>query len=229
MIVGNGLLAKAFSNAYQSVPDILVFASGVSDSTSTDEAQFERERRLIGEKLAAHTGRFVYFSSCAAGDTSGSNASAYIRHKQQMEAVVLSKDDSMVIRLPQVVGRTNNPHTLTNFLYACITQDLPFTIWENAERNLIDVDDVAAIAKELIREPEPVLRVFSIAAPVSLPMPTIVQIFERLLDRKGNYSIEARGAPLNIDTSLSEATAKALGIKFGADYAEKILRKYYAP
>jgi nucleoside-diphosphate-sugar epimerase len=227
VIVGNGLIAKAFSAKFHSAHDALIFASGVSDSTSTDEAQFERERRLIEAALAAHTGRFVYFSSCAAGDPSGASVSAYIRHKQQMEAIVLSGDDSLVLRLPQVVGRTGNPHTLTNFLHTCITQGIAFTIWKNAERNLIDVDDVVAIANELIRRPDSRQRVFSIAAPVSLPMPTIVHIFERLLGRKGHYSVEERGAPLIIDSAESNATAEALGIKFGPEYTERILRKYY--
>ena len=47
MVVGNGLIAKAFSH-HANNPDVIIFASGVSDSACIDYREFNRERMLRG-------------------------------------------------------------------------------------------------------------------------------------------------------------------------------------
>jgi len=226
VIVGRGLLARAFAPRFEHEPGIVVFASGVSNSAETDPAAFHREQGLLEQASAAATRRLVYFSSCgvAAG---GEPATPYMQHKGRMEALVLACPGGLVLRLPQVVGRTENPHTLTNFLYRHIMAGAVFEIWSNAERNLIDVDDIVAIGSAMIDAKDVEGRVQSIAARESTPMPDLVGIFERTLGRKANCTLRPRGAPLRICSGEAQRLAGVLGLDLGAGYAERIIGKYY--
>ena len=229
MIVGQGLLARAFSARYDRDPAVTVFASGVSNSTETRHEAFARERALLAPLLGRGT-RVVYFGSCASATDDASRASPYMRHKRAMEELVAGSPDGVVLRLPQVVGVTPNPNTLTNFLRDHILSATAFTVWTNAERNLIDVDHVAAIGARLIdgaRSGGP--RVFSVASADPLPMPAIVAIFERVLGRRALCTAEPKGGPLHIQAAEALAVAGELGIDLGPGYAESVIRKYYAP
>jgi nucleoside-diphosphate-sugar epimerase len=151
MIVGKGLLAKAFEQRFGDNRDVVVFASGVSNSLETRPSEFAREETLLRELLARRACRFVYFGSCGAA-ADEPKLTAYMRHKRAMESLVLSAPQGLVLRLPQVVSRAENPHTLTNFLRDHIVAGEHFTVWARAERNLIDIDDIVSIAIHLIQE-----------------------------------------------------------------------------
>ncbi|MGY0610899.1 NAD-dependent epimerase/dehydratase family protein [Luteimonas sp. A501] len=225
MIVGDGMLARAFSPRYRDDPGVLVFASGVANSAETDERAFERERQLFELSASAHAGKLVYFNSVAAA-LPGRAPTPYMRHKQAMEQRVLEYPGGIVIRLPQVVGTSANPHTLANFLADRIRSGQRFSIRARTERNLVDVEDVARIAEVMIeRAPPP--QTLVIAGGHSLPMPALVAIFERVLERTAIHDVEDRGAPLPVDAGEAVAVARQLGIDLGAGYAERVVRKYY--
>lgn len=228
MIIGDGMLSRAFAARYGQHPDVLVFASGVSNSQETIAASFDRESTLLDSALAAHPGTFLYFGSCNIADPDRTGT-PYAHHKREMEARVLAHPRGLVLRLPQVVGITENPNTLTNYLRDRILRGEVFTIWENAERNLIDVEDVALIAAAMLDEGIVLPRAMSIASRESLPMPTLVSIFERVLDRKTVFRSDPRGAAVRIAADECLATASRIGLDLGGDYAERVIRKYYAP
>ena len=228
MIVGKGLLAGAFEPRFGTDPDVVVFASGVSNSLETRAEEFARERTLLCQLLDGTARRLVYFGSCgvmAAED----ELTPYMAHKKSMEALVLAAPGGLVLRLPQVVGATNNSHTLTNFLRDRILAGEHFTVWELAERNLVDVSDVAAIGSALaIDLDRGESSTLSIAAETSLPMPAIVSMFERALKRRANCTMVNKGAPLPVDTRKAVEVGARLGINLGAGYIENVIRKYYA-
>lgn len=228
MIVGHGLLARAFAARYADKSDVTIFASGVSNSRTTDETAFARERALLAPLLDG-PGRVVYFGSCGSTNSDPLTDTPYMRHKRAMEAMVASSPAGLVLRLPQVVGLTANPTTLTNFIRDRILSGTLFTVWTKAERNLIDVEDVAAIGARLIERGGDDGRIFSIASAASLPMPEIVAILERVLGRKAHFVTEPLGSPLRIQADQALAIADELGIDLGTGYAEAVIRKYYAP
>lgn len=222
MIVGDGLLARAFAPAFGGDAEVLVFASGVANSAETDPAAFARERALFDRVAARHAGRLLYFGTCAAD---GDAASPYLEHKRAMEARVLARG-GVVLRLPQVVGASRNPHTLANFLAGHIREGRRFTVWAHAERNLVDVADVARIAAAMVPTAAPASR-FAIAAPRSLAMPALVRIFERVLGRAAVHDEEPRGEPMPIEAAAAHAIARSLGIDLEGDYVERVVRRYY--
>lgn len=228
MIVGRGLLAHAFEPYLGGDPDIAVFASGVSNSMEIRNEEFAREEALLTRSLARCGRRLVYFGSCGVA-TAEADLTAYMKHKKRMESLVLSVPGGLVLRLPQVVGHTSNNHTLTNFLRDQISAGKQFTVWSHAERNLMDIDDIAAIGAALALEMTEEPSVVSIAAEKSLPMLQIVKMFERVLGKHANYSLVGKGAPMHIDTTRIRAVSTRLGIYLGDGYVENVIRKYYSP
>lgn len=226
MIVGKGLLASAFEPHFGESAEVTVFASGVSNSLETRQAEFSREAALLRQSLRIGTRRLVYFGSC--GVTTESELTPYMQHKRAMESLVLSAPNGLVLRLPQVVSRTDNPHTLTNFLRDRIVSGEQFSVWAHAERNLIDIDDIVRIGVRLVAELPAEAAAVSIAATHSLPMPTIVGIFEQVLGKVANCLLVERGAPLLIDTAIAESVSAQLGIDLGDGYIARVIRKYYA-
>lgn len=226
MIIGNGLLAQGFSKRFGHRDDVVIFASGVSNSQEQRPAEFARERDLLCNSLGGSNARLVYFGSCG---VAGSEDTPYMRHKREMESRVLERDGSQVLRLPQVVGATGNPNTLTNFLHARVSNQEPFTVWAQAERNLIDIDDIVAIGSALIEQPPTDAPVISIASARSLTMPELVKIFERVLGKRAQASFIDRGDRLPIDSAIAVHTASRLGIDLGEGYVESLIRKYYEP
>ena len=224
MIVGSGLVARAFAQRYAEDDSTIIFASGVSNSNETDPEAFARERAMLTGHLAEGEQRLVYFGSCNV--INAKEHSAYFQHKRAMEALVTGSGRGTVLRLPQVVGRTRNPNTLTNFLRDCILQERQLTLWAGAQRNLIDIDDVAAIATRIL-EGGAAPSVVAIASPWSLPMPRIVDLFEQVLGRQAHRVLVDRGEAMAIDSTLSEQIARDIGLDFGPDYPLRVIQKYY--
>lgn len=149
MIVGNGLLATAFAPRFASDRALTLFASGVSNSRETRQTEFDRECDLLQHTLQAAP-VLLYCSTCSVHDPELSR-SPYVQHKLAMEQLIQrAGPQHAIVRLPQVVGFSANPHTLTNYLYRQISAGERFQLWLQARRNLIDVTDVVAIVSHLI-------------------------------------------------------------------------------
>jgi nucleoside-diphosphate-sugar epimerase len=220
-------MAQAFSPGFANDPQVIVFASGVSYSREIRAEQFTREKNLLKAALAAQ--KFIlYFSTCSVYDPELAQ-SPYVRHKIEMEQLVCDGEGRKAIwRLPQVVGRSTNPHTLTNYLYRQISTGAPFQVWLNARRNLIDVCDVVNIVNHMVREPQADSVIMDIACPFSVSVLELVKIFEAVLDKKANYDTVAAGGEYTIDAGLAIAVAAKAGVAFDDQYVNNLIRKYYA-
>lgn len=228
MIIGSGLLAHAFSNAFSQREDVCIYAAGVSNSSCTDAREFARERERLGAALrkTMHVDAFVYFGTCSVADPEAQNT-PYVRHKLAMEQMVYSHPQNLILRLPQVAGKTPNPHTLLNFLYARISRSESFNLWSNAKRNIIDVVDAASIARQLIANNSARNTTINIVNTVNYPMADIVSAMERVVGKCAVYEVVERGSDYLIDTSAIFPVLEKAGVEFGNDYLEKVIDKYY--
>lgn len=225
MIVGSGLLANAFRDRFERRDDLIVFASGVSNSSEQRASEFERERSLLAKSLSQKK-KLVYFSTCSLRDPSIRQTS-YVQHKAKMESIVLEKPGNFVFRLPQVAGESTNPFILTNFLAGKILANEPFDLWVHTYRNVIDVDDVVRIAGVMIEELGGTNGTLNIACSHSVSMPVLVATFERVLRRSAKYNEIDRGGRYEIDVETSNTVASRIGISFDEKYLERVLDKYY--
>jgi nucleoside-diphosphate-sugar epimerase len=228
MIVGSGLLAKSFASSFGQSDDVCIYAAGVSNSTCDDAREFGRERlRLIATmRQAAALDAFVYFGTCSVLDPEARETS-YVRHKLAMEGLVKTHPRYLILRLPQVVGETPNPHTLLNYLYARISRSEAFCLWQNASRNIIDVNDVAAITNKLVADPGRRGVILNVANPCNSSMPEIVRTMEKIVGKRAIYEVVERGSCYPIDTQPILSVFHAAGVTFGAGYLERVIEKYY--
>ena len=226
MIFGNGLLAKTFSTSFHDDEDVLVFASGVSNSKETSQDAFRRERTLLDMALAQRK-LILYFSTCSVNDPELFHT-PYVQHKLAMERLISDARRFCIFRLPQVVGNTPNPHTLTNFLYRQIKGQLPFYILKRAKRNLIDVCDAAKIVTHLVTTKRAEGVITNVACPYSVDIAELVCTFENVLGIQAVCDTIDAGASYEIETVLSTKIAKEVGVIFDPQYVKNLIRKYYA-
>lgn len=146
MLVGNGLIAKSFS-IFREENNIIIFASGVSDSKCIEISEFDRERNLL---LSQDRGKkIIYFSTYSISD--GSLINEYIQHKIDMESLVENNfEDWLILRLPTVVGHGGNNNNFFNYISNRLKKNLPINTYENTYRSLIDVDDLLPLIKNII-------------------------------------------------------------------------------
>ncbi len=226
MVIGDGLLGSAFAEVFSKESDVIIFASGVSNSQECNNMAFMREKNLLEKSLQNNDKKIAYFSSCSIYDTSLEHT-PYVRHKCEMEALVQQAKRFSIFRLPQVVGKTFNLKNLTSFIYKKIITGESFEVWRYAKRNIIDVMDVVAIVKYILNEQGLANQTHNIACPFSISIMELIKVFEAVLNKRAIYSVLDIGEAYNIDTELSTRVASELGIFFDDSYYEKVIRKYY--
>lgn len=146
MIIGRGLIAKAFEQ-YKDNDDVIIFSSGVSNSSEIRESEFEREESLLRSNLVLDK-KFIYFSTISVVD--GSLKSPYINHKIKIEKIISENHDNyLIFRIPIVVGNNANDITFFNSIKNKINNGEELKVF-NVGRYLIDIDDLSKILPILI-------------------------------------------------------------------------------
>jgi nucleoside-diphosphate-sugar epimerase len=105
MIIGKGDVASVLPDR----DDFIWFASGVSNSQETRQAEFRREKDLLFSLADEQDKRLVYFSSLSVFYKD----SPYTRHKKKMEQYVKMWPNHCIIRIGNITWGTN-PHTIIN-------------------------------------------------------------------------------------------------------------------
>jgi len=228
MIIGTGLIARAFAPYLQALPGACIYAAGVSNSSCEDAREFERERQRLGAALASvhASSLFLYFSTCSVDDPAAREG-AYARHKLTMEAQVRQRGRHLVIRLPQLAGSTPNPHTLLNHLYARIARSERFAIWRGATRNIIDVEDAARIVTDLVVTEKASGETINVANSRSYGIFDVVRVMEDTLGYKAIFDIIDRGGGYTIGVDRIQPALRRCEMAFPDDYLHRVIRKYY--
>ena len=169
---------------------------------------------------------FVYFSTCSILDPDLADK-PYVLHKDAMEALVKAHPGHQIFRLPQLAGRSVNPHTLLNYLYARISRSERFSIWGNATRNIIDVDDVVKIVRHIIDGHHFNRDTTNVANIQNYPVKRIVSTMERVCGKTALFDAIERGTCYPIDMQRVAPLLPEAGVEFGSAYLSNVLQKYY--
>jgi len=226
MIIGNGQLAKAFQKS-KLKDDTCIFASGVSNSSCTDEKQFEREKNLLVDTLK-RTGdkKFVYFSSCALSPVVYPK-NVYYEHKANMENTIKEHSyNYYIFRLPQLFGDLILHKTLINFIYKSIEYNHKFYIYDKAYRYVIEINDVCKLVEAYLAHHDSCMTV-DIANPYRYKVLDIVQIFEKLLNKEAHYEVIQKEDKYFLDLSPMQKFIKKYNLElyFGEYYLLNKLRE----
>jgi hypothetical protein len=104
MIIGNGSIAKILEDR----EDIVFFASGVSNSSCTDEKEYKREFNLL--KSITTDNHIVYFSNLGIYY----KQDRYTQHKQEVEEYIRDNYKSYTIVRIEVCEWVKTPNTILN-------------------------------------------------------------------------------------------------------------------
>lgn len=227
MVTGNGMIAKAFES-YLHQQDFVIFASGVSNSVNASDEAFARELKLVSDTIKKSNGKlFVYFSTCSITDLA-MQSTAYVQHKIKVEDFIISNYSPYIIfRLTNPVGNTKNTNTVVNYLVKHIIKNEKFSIWKNASRNIIDMDDVYTICNEILQKKLFTDAILNIASPVNYPVPFIIKTIEKHVGIPGNYTLVDKAGEPEIEIGLIEPLFTKFNINFDENYLPQLLQKYF--
>ncbi len=226
MVVGSGLLARAFS-CFTEDPNVLVFASGVSNSTTATQMDYAREQALLLNQRGA-PGRLIYFSTCSLFDPKLQHT-GYLMHKRHMESLIRAHfPDHLILRLPNLVGFTSNPHTLCNYLRDRICSGEPFTVQAKACRHLMDVALVTDFATTWLSDPTMQGLTVNMAFDHPAPLPELVQTMEAILGIKARTEIVDAGSCYPVENEFFRRSWEARGTSWPEPgHWKSLLARYY--
>lgn len=227
MIIGEGIVADRFID-YFLQDDFLLFAGSVHDSQIEDPAILVKEELEIESALLKHKNKaFVYFSTCSIQDPALSGSS-YVQHKLRMEQRVKELAKKFYIfRLPNLVGSCSTGSNLINFLVSAVREERAFQLWQNAQRNLIDIDDVHLIVGVALRRRIGENLTINVANPHNLPTASIVLKIEDYSGLKAQFVSCDKGSTYVIDIDEIVPIIDSLAIIFDDNYLDRLLSKYY--
>jgi len=228
MVIGSGLMAKTFAS-YKNSKEVLIFASGVSNSTETDSQEFLREFNLLKKTIATYPDfKLIYFSTLSIEDKAVQDR-PYIKHKLLLENYIKKNVSRYLIaRVSNVVGPGGNSHTIINYFVNAIKNEERIEVWQLAERNIIGNKEVKFITDALLML-NIENRVINIASNKSLLVTEIVSEIELFLKKKANAIFIPKGNILNIDVSEIASELAILEQKHGKGvlYLRHLLNMYY--
>jgi len=227
MVIGNGMIANRFMN-FKNDKDKIIFASGVSNSKDTIEQNFKREFELLSKTIEENPDKtLVYFSTCSVDDDDLQNA-PYVIHKKNIEKFIRENVSKYYLfRISNLAGVSNNPYTILNYFILNILQNNVFTVWMNAYRNIIGLDDMYSIVETILKEDSFLNQTINIANRENYSVPFIINRIEEHLHKKAIFNAIDKGDNYKIDISGIEPVIKKLNIHFDDDYLDSLLKKYY--
>lgn len=229
-IVGSGFIAKYFKKYLKTLKkyNYVVYAAGVSNSLSSNINNFKKDVNRVKNYKLDKEKKIVYISSYAICDPSR-KVNRYIKNKILIEREIKKKFDKYVIlRFPELIGKSKNKNTLSNFFYDKIRKKTHFNLWLNSKRNILDVEDAIKLSMYYLIKNKKNKIVFNILnIKFDKPM-TIVNSLEKILKSDANYKINNKYfKKWNLKNSVDSKIAKKLNIKFNNEYLLKKLKKYY--
>lgn len=221
MIIGNGILANAFKSFDDE--NIIIFASGVSNSLETRASEFTRELDLLNLTLEKYPNKkLIYFSTCSIYDSSKTE-SHYVLHKLNIERTISeSCPEYAIFRIGNAVGKGGNTNTLINYLKNAIESGQTIQIHSKAKRVFIGVDDVALFIHQNSKNIEN--QIFNLVYPYQFSLKEVIVPLEKHLNKTGSYEMTDEGA--YYDINFEESTKLFFKGTSPEEYLDKLYNTY---
>ncbi len=196
MIIGNGMLANSLKPFDEE--NIVVFASGVSNSLETKDSEFDREIQLLYSTVEKFPNKkLIYFSTCSIYDLSKVE-SPYVMHKLKVEEIISKICPRYTIfRVGNAVGSGGNPNTLINFLENSIRNGQVISLHNKARRVLVGVNDIANLVSQNFTSFEN--KIVNVVYPHQFQLIEIVSTLEKHLQLKAKYELVDEGSAYNME------------------------------
>ncbi len=226
-IIGNGFIAKNFLKIKKKLvkSNTILYAAGVSDSKTTSIKKFKKEFLRVKSYLKKFNKKkkFIYISTFTVFDPSR-NKSPYIKNKIKIEKFLQKKKiNYLIIRLPEIIGKSKNKKTLINYIYYKIKNRKKFDLWKNSIRNIVDIEDAVKLIEKIITDKFYQKKSINMISKHFYSAENIVKALEKKLKKKANYrylffkKIKLKKyKPFYIKNNFKKN-----------NYLKKIIKKYY--
>ncbi len=188
-IIGSGFIATKFKKYLRFIKKnkVIVYAAGISNSLEIDKKNLEREILKFKDFTQKNKKKLIYISTYSVNDNSRNNK-LYVKNKIKIEKIIKrDNDEYIIIRLPEIIGKTKNLNTLTNFFYNNIINNKPFKVFKNSRRNLLDIDDAIKNCLKIIRKNKNKNRIINLLnIKFNTPLQIVINL-EKILQKKGIY------------------------------------------
>jgi len=226
MVVGNGMLAKAFES-YITNEKVVIYASGVSNSSENSDENFQREISLLENCIKQNTSNLIiYFSTCSVNDDSLKDTK-YVQHKKSLEFYIQKNAQKFIIfRLPIVIGYTKNSFTLFNFLKEKLSSNQEVIIQKSAYRYLVGIEDISNVLTKVIDSGSFLNSIIDVSFSKSISVLEMANVMKKELQSNSDIKIIDGGGSYNIDDLQLHNFISSKKINFPERYNEEVLRKY---
>ena len=197
MIIGNGMIANVFKENFLN-EDVLIFASGVSNSREIRNSEFIKEMDLVQNSILNFPDKFfIYFSSCSVHNSD----SRYSKHKINVENFIIKNAKKyLVLRLPIVLGKNQSKKQLIGYLYDKLYKKEVVEVYKQANRYIIDSQDLPRIVNLLISKGIS-NEIVEIAFNNSLFIDEILLVIERVSNNKFEISYSEIYSPYKVENT----------------------------
>ncbi len=218
MIIGNGLIANSLKRIDRE--NVTFFCSGVSNSSETNPAAFDRELNLL--RLQNTENLLCYFSTVSIFNPSRQTA-PYILHKCHMEKEIRAAfPEHIIIRLPNMMGDGGNESNLFPYFLKSIAEGKTVCIFDNTHRELMETELLPDIVSALLSEN------FRGTINAGFGNPPKVQdiylLLCRLLDAAPDMKIEKGEDAYEVDYSEFTTIMKKASIAPAGSWQERVER-----
>ena len=227
LVIGAGSIADRFCD-FSNQEQFVIFAGTIEDSQINDVELINKEEEQIKDALMSFPDAvFVYFSSCSVNDPT-LISTRYVQHKMEMESLVRNSRKSFYIfRLPSVVNGSSKENDLVSYFVRSIANQLPFELWSNTTRNIIDIDDVHEIVVYILKNSLFMNSVTEIVSPLEASLRDLVFEIEDVIGKKAIVSEVLKGATYRLDHSKIAEVVERLGMTFDQGYVHRTVEKHF--
>ena len=230
-IIGSGFIGSHFRkiNNFLKNEEVILYSKGISNSRVKSQTQLKKELKLIKQFYKRyHYKRIIYISTACITDKNR-NKSLYVKNKFKIENYIKKNFNSfLILRLPEVIGKSKNKNTLINFFYYKIKNRQKLILYKNIKRNIIDIEDVVKISKEIIKVNRKKNIIITLCNKYSTSPAFLVSIFEKKLRIKSKYSLKNYNKKRwLLNYKLISKYVRKANVNFEKNYLLKKIKKYY--
>jgi nucleoside-diphosphate-sugar epimerase len=131
----------------------------------------------------------------------------------------------MILRLPQVIGKSNNNLTLINYFVNSINNYHNIYLQKNATRYFIEIQDLVLIVEKISNNENNFNKIHNIAIPIKYTILEIINTLEKILRKKAKFEFVEGGINYTLDIIAIENILQNVGIVYDRTYLEKSLFK----
>ena len=192
-IIGNGFIGKSLNKIKKDLirTNYIIYAAGISHSKTKSKRNLNKELNSFKIFSKNNFSKKVIYISTADVTNNISNKSLYVKNKIKIEKLVKKKfKNYIILRLPQIIGKSKNKNTLVNYFYFNIKNNKPLVLIKNFKRNVLDIDDILKLLKIIIYSKKTKNKVIILSNKYSVQPIDIVKIFEKKLNKTVNFKFK---------------------------------------